>query len=190
MIPSLGEILAALYGSYRLLRGDAGGLKYFVTSREGTIRSFFAAVLVFPIFSLMIYGSIMKGQLSAPVGTIVAVHVLVYLISWAVYPLVVYEILGLMKRQDRFLTYLCAFNWCHVLQALAFLPVVMYALAIPDGNAVLSFLRAAVFVAVMVYQWFVNRSALGVGSMAAIGFLMLEQVLDMALEIAMYASLQ
>jgi hypothetical protein len=190
VIPALGEILAALYGSYRLARGDRGGLNYFDSSREGAIRSFFAALLVLPVFALMVYGNIIKGHLSAPVPTIIIIHGLVFVISWVIYPLIVFEILAVMKRQERFLPYLSAFNWCHVLQALAFLPIVMYGLAIPEGNAILSFLQASIFVLVMVYQWFINRSSLQVPSLAAVGFLALEQVLDMALEIAMYATLQ
>lgn len=190
MIPSLGEILAALYGSYRLARGDAKGIGFFNPSREGAIRSFYAAVAVMPIFALMVYGNIIKGHLSAPIPTIVIVHFLVYAISWVIYPLVVHEILGLMKRQDRFLHYLSVFNWCQVLRGVIALPIAMYALAIPEGNALLSLLHAVTFVAILVYQWYVNRSALQVSGAAALGFLAAEQMLNLALEIAMYASLR
>ena len=44
----------ALYGAYRLARADTNGLSYFDNSNAGFWRSFYAAVLIAPLFLILL----------------------------------------------------------------------------------------------------------------------------------------
>ena len=48
------EVVAALYGAYRLARFDPSGLALFDATIAGFSRSFFAAVLVAPVYLVLL----------------------------------------------------------------------------------------------------------------------------------------
>ena len=53
-MPPKQEIVASLYGAWRLMRLDPTGMTYFNLSADGFWRSFFAAVIVAPAYVLFV----------------------------------------------------------------------------------------------------------------------------------------
>ena len=54
-MPPKQEIVASLYGAWRLMRLDPTGMTYFNLSSDGFWRSFFAAVMIAPFYVALAY---------------------------------------------------------------------------------------------------------------------------------------
>src|SRR5262245_21915267 len=90
MLPLI-EIAYALRGLWRLVHLDPRGLEYFDRSIGGFWRSFRVAFLVLPAYVLLIPA---RMTMDPPTGSwqrIFAVEILIYLISWLVFPVAAYE---------------------------------------------------------------------------------------------------
>ena len=53
-MPSLAEVARAIYGAWRLMLFDADGMTFFDLSTGGFWRSFFAAVVVAPLYAVLV----------------------------------------------------------------------------------------------------------------------------------------
>ena len=62
MMPDRQEVASSLYGAWRLACLDESGMGYFNISVEGFWRSFFAAVLLAPVYMLAIGQSLMTPE--------------------------------------------------------------------------------------------------------------------------------
>lgn len=178
MMPSGQEVASGLRGAWRLLRVDAGGLGEFDQSVEGFWKSFYAAVLTAPAYVIVV-----ALHLSAvePVGGflhLVLIETGAYVIEWVAYPLVIFYIAEMMDRQETYIRFIVALNWSRVIQMILYLPVLLLVEAEAFGQlgSLLSFL---VTIAVLLYQWYVTRTALDVHGLAA-GLLV---ALDLAISI-------
>lgn len=160
-MPTLHEIVTSIYGACRLARFDPHGMSYFDTSIGGVWRSFFAAVLIAPFYALLLAirfpldgGEVDPLQFGLAEG-------LAYVISWVAYPVVMVSLTQMMGCWERYPAYLVAYNWSTVLQNAVFLPIGILGAtgAIPADAA--SFLWLIALVVVLVYIWFIARTALG-----------------------------
>lgn len=182
-MPSLGEILKALYGAYRLARFDAGGMQFFDASIPGFWKSFFAAVIVAPLFFLLLIMrfSVETGELSA--FRYFSVEAIAYVIRWVAFPLLMVSIAKMLDRDEKYLGFIVAYNWASVIQSTLFLSAAILTLggAVPPTAG--GFLSLVILSAVLFYAWFVTRTALDVpgGTAAAlVGFeFLLGVIIDM-----------
>lgn len=179
MIPGSREIVSSLYGSWRLAHFDRGGMAYFDGSVDGFWRSFFAALIVAPLYAVMLglrYAA--AGEPGDPVhyGLIEAVS---YLVSWFSYPVAMHALTGLLDCRDRFLGYMVAYNWSLVLQNAVLVPIAMLnALQVvgPDAAGVLWLVA---IVAVLAYLWFIARAGLEVPPLTAVGIVSIDVLLSL-----------
>ncbi len=180
MIPSASELFSALYGVWRIAHFDRRAGAYFNTSREGAIRSFFAAVLVAPMFAAMVALRYDDAAVSASPGTYVLVETIAYVVSWTLYPVVVETMTRLLGVRERFLAYLCVYNWAMVLQngVIITLAIIANLAILPAGAGQLLALVALVFTAALL--WFVARLGLGVPGSNAAGLVFLDILLSIA----------
>lgn len=162
------EVVTALYGAYRLARFDPSGLDFFDATIAGFWRSFFAAVLVAPVYLLLLL--IRYAQLAEQISPFrfFAIEVIAYVIAWVAFPLIMASLARTLGRDAFFIRYIVAYNWGAVLQNALYLPIAMLAtgglLAGPSANA-LGFLALSL---ILVYVWFITRTALEVaGGIAA-----------------------
>ena len=173
----LREMIASLYGAWRLARLDAGGLRLFDASPRGAKRSFFAAVVVAPIF-------VLATGLLPPPGTAeggfrwIAAEGIAYVVSWVAYPVVVEWLTRKFGCRERFEGWLSAYNWSMVLQNAALLPLaVLTALDVLPADA-MQLVWLAAFALIMGWLWFIARSALAVSPMTALGLVILDELLS------------
>ncbi len=162
---SARETAFALSGAVRLARMDPGGLGHFDTTIEGFWRSFYAAVVAAPAYVLLI---VLKASLH-PVGAgpvrWVLVDATAYVIEWTAYPLAMVYISRWLACSDNYFRYIVARNWAMVIGLAFFLPVA----AIVAINPALAWLLVLATLAVLVYQWYVARTALKItGAEAAV----------------------
>ena len=180
-MPGLNEILRALYGAYRLARFDAGGLTFFDATVGGFWRSFFAAVIVAPLYVTMLGVRFTSQAIEATPARFLAIEMISYVIGWVAYPLVMTTVVRAIDRERHYLRYMVAYNWAGVWQSLLYLPLVIltYGGAVPERAVAVPTLAA--FLAILVYAWFIARVGLAIPGLVAASLVALEVGLGLAI---------
>jgi hypothetical protein len=157
-MPDRAEVLAALYGAYRLAWFDASGMTYFNLTVEGFWRSFFAAVLVAPAYAVLV-GMQTAGETEEfNLALLLLREGIGYVMAWCAFPLVALVLTRLLGLDRNYVPLVVAHNWSAVLQTAAFVAVVLLGAVLAEGLGTLVVTLATG--AILVYQWFVIRTAL------------------------------
>lgn len=171
---SAREAAYALSGALRLARMDPGGLSHFDISVPGFWRSFYAAVLVAPVYVLlMIFYAVLHPVDTGPVRWVL-VEAIAYVIEWTAYPLAMFTIARWLACSDNYIRYIVAHNWANVLGIVLFLPLATLAAINP---ALIGLLYMAM-IAVFVYQWYVAKTALAITGQEAAMLMVFNLVLS------------
>ncbi len=177
-MPTLHEIVTSIYGAYRLARLDPNGMSFFDTSVGGIWRSFFAAVLIAPFYAVLLAvrfpfegGDVDPSRFALAEGV-------AYVISWVAYPVVMASLTQIMGCLERFPAYLVAYNWSMVLQNALFLPIGLLGATGAISADAASFLWLVALVAILVYIWFIARTALKLPPFTCAAIVMLDIALS------------
>ncbi len=166
---TLKEVLTGLYGAYRLARLDSRGSEYFDKTIQGFWKSFFAAVIVLPLYVILIALRFGEKGLSTDPFRYVSMEMIAYVIAWVAFPLAMLPLSRAFEREENFLGFIVAYNWASVIQNVIYLPIAMIVLMewLPANyGSLISFI---VLGFIMVYTWFIARVVLDVSVGAAIG---------------------
>jgi hypothetical protein len=175
------EVRLALAGTWRLARGDRGGLSYFDRSFDGFWRSFRAAIISYPLYLVLLAMRVSVGDWQRSGGLrIVTVETIGYVIGWVAFPLLMMTVTQRLGRAHRFFDFMVPYNWCQLPQSALF---VLAGLAVEGGmlgpQPGESIGIVAVF-ATLVYEWYVwyiARVALDTTAAAAVFIALLDFVL-------------
>jgi len=166
----LADAIKALYGALRMARFDADGMQFFDQTPTGFWRSFFAAVVVSPLYlGLVLVRYDLAGYTATPMARYLTVEIVAYIIAWVAFPVVMDRVVQIIDRDRHYIRFIVAYNWSSVLQNAVYLPVILFGTigVMTADNA-----NGIAFVAliwVLVYSWFVTRTALDVKApMAAV----------------------
>ena len=183
-MPGREEIVRALFGAFLLARRDARGMGYFDISVEGFWRSFFAAVLVVPLFAIIVALHRPEGGTEISVGRQFLGQTIRYALDWAAYPVIMAVIVRLMNLGHLYVGYIVAYNWSKVLINALFL--VMAVLAAPDIVPVtlIGFLQLAALIAVIYYLWFITCTALQLAWYVGVAMVAIEFVASLLVDAA------
>jgi hypothetical protein len=176
------EVRLALGGALRLAIGDRRGLGCFDASIDGFWRSFRAAVICYPLYLFLLALRVHHAQWQhSGIATILIVETIAYVISWVIFPLVILPLCGMLRRDDRFLAFMVAYNWSQVPQTALFAVIGIDGLTglLPRGSLPTAELVAAV--ATMVYEWYIARVALAIGAAAAVLVVLIDLLVGTAL---------
>jgi hypothetical protein len=174
---TLPEVTRALYGAYRLARLDTGGMAYFDVSADGFWKSFFAAVIIAPLYLLFLLLHYQAAGIDAPFIRYISLEVIAYVVSWALFPLVMAGVTKFLQREEKFIAYIVAYNWATVWQNAFYLPIqILVAAGILSPEAG-STIGISVLMAVLFYVWFITRTALGVPVSTAVALVVLDLIL-------------
>ena len=159
-MPTTGETLHALYGAWRLARLDKNGMAFFDISIRGFWASFFAAVLVAPLYGLFLILRFGGGLESVPAWRFALIKAIAYVLSWIAFPLAMASYTRMVGCWDRYVAFVVAYNWASVLQNGLYLSVGILATvkALPGSTAGL--LGVVAFALVLAYSGYVARVAL------------------------------
>lgn len=180
---SLREVAAALVGAWRLAKLDRQGLAYFDLSLDGARRSFFAAVLSLPCALGLVLAFDWAAFGEVPLWRIALVESLAYLLGWTAYVTMMADIASALDRTERYFGFVCVYNWTMVLQVVLYAAVtglVLTGLLSPLLQDVATF---GAFCAVVLYQWFITRETLAVGSLVSGVLVFLDLVLAVMLSL-------
>lgn len=157
-MPEREEVLSALYGAYRLAWFDIAGMTHFNLSFDGFWRSFFAAALVAPAYAILVGLQVATGEEAIDLGLLVLTESIGYVLAWCAFPLIAIVLTRLLGLARNYVALIVALNWTAVLQTALFLAVVLLAPFLPEvlGTLVMTLTTGAI----LVYQWFVIRTAL------------------------------
>ncbi|HVO16033.1 MAG TPA: hypothetical protein VMV26_12500 [Alphaproteobacteria bacterium] len=163
---SLREVVASLYGAWRLACFDRSALGYFDATPEGFWRSFFAAALIVPFdFSAVLLARdepLPDDLLHFALG-----YLVVYVLSWLVWPLAAVYLARMLGRASALPIYLTAHNWAQAPAALFQLIVIVLALGFFPAQT-LAAARISFFV-ILVYEGFIASVALRIDRIVAAG---------------------
>ncbi len=174
---SFGEIASGIYGAWRLALRDPSGLSYFDIPLRGFWRSFWAAVIGAPFYAL----ALMLNNAANPGLTtdlrFVLIHLIAYCLMWTAYPLAMTWVARLLDRERHSIRFIVARNWTSVPQmVLTLLPHLgLFGL---HGETV-TLLTLMVVAVIVVYQWYVARTAMDVDGLQATALVILEFAINL-----------
>ena len=176
------EMRLALAGTWRLARGDRGGLFCFDRSLDGFWRSFRAAVICYPLYLVLLAMRITLAEWERSGGWhIVTVETIGYVIAWVAFPLLMLNVTRVIGRAHRFFDFMVPYNWCQVPQsALLVLVGIESETGILGAQAGETIDLVAAF-ATLVYEWYITRIALETTGSAAAFVVLVDLVLGVAL---------
>ena len=186
-MPSQREVVAALYGAWRLMRFDASGMNWFNLTVEGFWGSFFAAVPVAPFFALLVYLDLFRQAEVTSTGFAILLTAFVYAVGWAIVPVVAIFLSRMLGLTRGYLPLIVAYNWASVPQIVLQSVVALIGELglLPQGLT-----GALLFVAViyiLIYEWFIVRTALQTTPGTAIGIVILFEVLGITLNVTVFS---
>ena len=178
----INHVAAGLAGALRLARFDNSGMAFFEINLSGFWRSFWAAGLVAPLFLLLL----VLRQLDAPGGAFghhITIESLAYVIAWVMFPLVMASLSKQLGCAKHYFSFIIAYNWCGAIQNGVYLPIAIlgYTGALSSGLANLFALAAIIWV--LVYTFFVARTALQVPPVTAFGIVVLDLALGLTIDV-------
>jgi hypothetical protein len=173
-VPSLTEILTALYGAWRIALRDPQAAKYFDLTPDGFWRSFAAVFLTLPASLYFHYHN------GAELGVIELVRqVMIYGVAWLAYPAVIHRILLTLDRGDRFIDYIVPYNWASLpIAYLIFVVALVSGADITSGTAA-AMMAMIIYIGAFVYLWQLARTTLDIGHGAAFGIVAFDLVFSL-----------
>jgi hypothetical protein len=150
------DLVRALKGLSRLFRFDPTYRDYFDTSVQAAWRSFFAMMLVALTVVLTLPADISEAYPSATWSEFITVIILIYIISWTLYPLIAFEICRRLSRLDAFPGFVTIYNW---FQLIHFPLTVLYWFMLLTPSAEMYYLNMVITYAIyFIYLFFISRS--------------------------------
>ena len=181
-MPKLAEVGRAIYGAWRLMLFDAGGMAYLDTSIDGFWRSFFAAVVVAPAYVVFVVTGLTTADAEAVDPAWAAlVKGGTYLMSWVVFPAAAVFVTRLLGVTGRYIPLIVAYNWSNVPPLLILLPAAMLT---ASGSGIGETIGTLALLFILVYEWFVVRVALGVAAFTAVGIVVLDVLLGLIIQMS------
>ena len=175
------EVFEGIYGAWRLLLGDRAAVALFDDSVMGFWRSFFSAVIVFPIYALLIVLGVINFESPRSLPTIVLLNIEFYVIGWVLWPLIVGYLVPALDRDEKYALYIVAYNWANVIGASAFFVTITATEVLPLGQGFSALLTGIITLGLLAYHVFVARVALNIPLGAAVGLTIFEFVISQAL---------
>ena len=157
-MPDRREIWSALFGAYRLAWLDPAGMGHFNLTFDGFWRSFFAAILVAPAYAILIGLQVAAESEALDLGLLIVTESIGYVIAWSAFPIAAIPLTRLLGLGRNYVALIVALNWTAVPQTALFVGVVLLGALLPGGLG--NLLVTLTTGAILVYQWFVIRTAL------------------------------
>jgi hypothetical protein len=179
MMPDRHEIASSLYGAYRLAWFDETGMGYFNISVEGFWRSFFAAVILAPFYMFSIGQDFINPEGGFSFWAAL-VHFGTYALSWVLFPLVAFFATDLLSLGQRFTALVVAVNWSSIL--IFSLLTISVGLVEIFQHSITELALVVLTAALIVYHWFVIKTALETTTPIAIAFVLFNFLLGAMLQ--------
>ena len=187
-MPRLGEVVQALYATWRLARLDRGAMRLFDLSHRGVWRSFWSAALCYPGFLILLFLRLDSATIArSGLAHILLVETIGYVIAWTAFPLLVLGLCRAIGREDEGFEFIVAYNWSQALQTAFLLLVGLVIDQILPRDVGADFDLVA-YLVLLGYEWFIALVAIGAGGWIAAAVVVADVVLG-SFVVAIAASL-
>ncbi len=177
------EVQQAFVGTFRLARGDRGGLLCFDRSLDGFWRSFRAAALCYPLYLVLLTMRVGLTKWQEAGGwLVVTVETIAYVIAWVAFPLAMLTVTRWLGRTNRYFDFMVTYNWWQLPQSLLFVMVGLQSESGMLPAAAAQTMEAAAVVAVLVYEWYIARVALDTTGAAAALIVVVDVILGVVID--------
>ena len=105
-----------------------------------------------------------------------------YVVVWVAYPLAMAHLAPLIDRQDELPAFIVAYNWSAVPQMGLMLPLAWLLWTDGEISGWMKALATVGQMGLLVYAWFVVRTALRVSGFVAAGFVLIDLLITMAVD--------
>lgn len=166
---TINEIGNAVYGAYRLARRDPAGMTFLDRSRDGALKSFYAAAVLLPVHLVLAIANNWEFFAKGPsIATWMILDAITYAIGWMLIPVLMISVTHWIDRWNRFFDYIVAYNWSQVVMAVAWLPLHTLRLTEAIPEEFFTILGLAMLALLLFYAWFVFKVSLDItGGLAA-----------------------
>jgi hypothetical protein len=176
----MNAVTAGLGAALRLARGRADGVALVVGDRSTVVQSFWSIALCVPSVICRMGMSWVVSGLPKDAGHAAAREVVVFVLGWLVFVEVTHRLAPLIGRAEKWGRFIAVWNWCNVVEGVLVIiggiPGTLGAPAIVDQAFELIMIGWALWL-----EWYATRLALGVGSLTAASFVVLDQSLGIML---------
>ena len=174
----MGEIVNSLYGSLQLAWGDKNGINYFNTSHLGFWRSFTAAIIVAPIFALLLNVRYAVSSNDINFFRFVSIYAIAYIIGWVAFPIIINYVTDVLGHGKKFVRYIIIYNWASVLQNFIYLPFAILVEAQLIHGTAASIIGLCLLSLVFLYTAFITKTALDVSNGIAAAIIVFDLILS------------
>jgi len=183
---TLDEIARSLQGAWLLFLDRPNAIRLFDASYGGFWRSFQAIVLVAPAYEVTVLAD--RRALLAAAGNDTfnelayeAARWLAFAFDWITLPLLLAALAGFLDIRRGYPAYVVARNWSSVLAVLPFAAIALTDLTGLFSPEILFFPSLLALAIALRFSYLVARRALGVGIDVAVGFVVLDFLVSLAL---------
>jgi hypothetical protein len=178
----VGAAAAGLAGAWRLARLDRSGMRYFEATPEAFWRSFQAAIIAAPIYVVLVLLRSDDHPLSPDPVRAALIETIGYVIQWTAFPLAAWYLTRAFNVSGRYFGFMVAYNWANVLQFIAFLPVALLSASGMAAGGFVNIVALLFTAAVVYYQYFIARTALGIDALPALAFVAADFMIGLFLD--------
>lgn len=177
------EAGSAIRGVVRLARFDPDALNRFDLTPDGCRRSFFAAVLLLPIYLIFWFKPEIPGrETTIPLARRLLVEGIDYPLAWALWPLIAFYLARAAGWGYRYFAYITVFNWTQIFSRGVMLLTAILVLPALEPDA-----RASVWypllLGFLVFEAYVAKRTLGITWFQAAGVELLQVVVIVAQDV-------
>jgi hypothetical protein len=141
-----------------------------------------AAVICYPLYLFLLALRVKAAQWQASgVATIVIVETIDYVIAWVAFPLAILPLSRALRREDRYLGFMVAYNWSQIPQTALIAVIGLDGLTGLLSRAALPSAELVAVIATMVYEWYIARVALVIGGATATLIVLIDLLLGTVL---------
>jgi hypothetical protein len=177
---SVSAVTLGLHAALRLARGRADGVVLVPGDRKSIARSFWSIALCLPSVIGRLLMSWSDTGIPADAGHLLAREIIVFVVGWLVFVEVTHRMAPMIGRAERWGRFIAVWNWCNVVEGVLVIvggiPGTLGAPAIVDQACELVAIGWALWL-----EWYATRLALGVGPLAAVGLVLLDQSIGVLL---------
>jgi hypothetical protein len=177
---SVSNVTLGLNAALRLARGRADGVVLVAGDRTTILRSFWSIALCVPSVIGRLAMSWADTGIPAGATYLVAREVIVFVVGWLLFVEVTHRLAPRIGRAERWGRFIAVWNWCNVIEGLLVIiggiPGILGAPAIVDQACELVTIGWALWL-----EWYATRLAFGVGPLAAVALVLLDQSIGIIL---------
>lgn len=176
---TIPEAFTGLFAAWRLFLRDDRAVALFDGTPEGAVKSFYCALVVLPGYLLVIaYAHTMLPAQEIDWFRFALVEAIAYVVSWCVWPLLMFYVARALDRSGAYCLYVTAFNWGSGPQILVWLVVLSLAISGLVPRDVLAIVNLGALVIILLYHLFIVRVTLKLTFFVSLGLVVSEAVVS------------